>query len=130
MGQRHGAFTHYHPDSSAAKSYSWFENDTQQWIAFPWELESYLVPVKGWSATHDSTEIRVPYVSGPLLYQGSLNLADNIMDRPYGTHHVYYPDGSVKAAIDYDKDSMSVYSRSGQLMEVITPQQWRWRQMQ
>lgn len=126
-GLKHGAQSHYHPDSSVANMYSWHERGNQVWMVFPWELERYIVPVKGWSAGMDSVEIRVPYVSGQLMYSGYLNHGERILDVAYGRHRAYYPDGQLRAIIDYDQDSMTIYSPQGAVLERTTPRRWRGR---
>jgi antitoxin component YwqK of YwqJK toxin-antitoxin module len=126
-GLKHGAQSHYHLDSSVAVMYSWHERGNQVWIVFPWELEHHIVPVKGWSARRDSVEISVPYVSGQLMYSGYLNRGERIFDVPYGMHRSYYPNGRLRAIIDYDQDSMTIYSPQGAVLERTTPRRWRGR---
>ena len=129
-GVRNGLCNEYQPDSATAVFQSLYVNDTSVYLVFPWDLAYFIVPVKGWRVDKDSVEVDVKYLSGQPLYHGYFNRSSgNTRAAPYGEHRAYYEDGALKAAIDYDKDSMVVYNRRGQEIERLTPWQWRGRQL-
>ncbi|MFZ1659515.1 MAG: hypothetical protein WAT61_11860 [Flavobacteriales bacterium] len=129
-GLRNGLCSQYDPDSTTAMFQSWYENDTSVYLVFPWGLAFYIVPVKGWHADKDSVEVNVKYLSGQPLYHGYLNRSsDTTLAVPYGEHRAYYNDGSLKATVNYDKDSMVLFNKKGQVIERTTPRKWRGRQL-
>ncbi|MFM9984633.1 MAG: toxin-antitoxin system YwqK family antitoxin, partial [Flavobacteriales bacterium] len=70
-GQLHGLILDYYPDSTSAHYAAYYEQDKHVWTAYPWELESYIVPVKGFHSSKDTVEISVPYNSGKTMYVGT-----------------------------------------------------------
>lgn len=129
-GVRNGLRMKYHPDSVSADFQSLYISDTSIYLVFPWELASYIVPVKGWRTDKDSVEVDVKYLTGQPLYHGYLNRSvgyDGAV--PYGDHRAYYEDGSLKAIINYDVDSLVVFDRYGQILERTTPRKWHGRQL-
>ena len=129
-GVRNGLCMQYDPDSATAMFQSWYENDTSIYLVFPWDLAFFIVPVKGWRTNKDSVEVEVKYLSGQPLYHGYLNRSSgNTRAAPKGEHRAYYDDGSLKATINYDKDSMVVFKRKDQGIEWTTPRKWQGRQL-
>lgn len=129
-GIRHGYFLHYNPDSTFGNFVTYWENGQKVWSAFPWELESYIVPIKGFLTERDKVEIKVPYNSGKLMYQGTIVAKGGNSGRAIGLHKAYYESGELKATVDYDKDSINVYSKDGKLIESEKIDKWRGRRIE
>ena len=113
-----------------ATHYGLYTHNVQQWLVFPWELEAYIVPVKGGSTRLDSVTYFVPYLSGDSLYHGHMRAAEKLKDRYYGVHRAYDPGNKLKAIIDYDQDSMWVFDRAGRLTERTKPHLWQGKVLQ
>jgi len=124
-GVRNGYFLHYNPDSIFGKFVTFWQDGRKLWSAFPWELNSYLVPVKGFLSELDSVEIKVPYNSGQLMYTGLIATRGGGRAEPIGHHVAFYESGSVKASIDYDADSIRIFSREGELIKSETISSWQ-----
>src|SRR5690606_11249585 len=120
-GKKHGYVQIYHPDSTTLEACYYYQNDTLQWNSYPWELNTYILPVKGMSTERDCVEVRIPYVNGKLMYTGWLSGKYGKKEHPeryrsaIGVHTVFYPNGNIQAVVDYDIDSIIAYNEDGSL---------------
>ena len=115
----------YHPDSTSAHYAAYYEHGTHVWSAFPWELESYIVPVKGFHSSKDTVEISVPYNSGKTMYVGTIVSTDSNHAKGIGMHRAYYETGEIKALVDYGKKTISLFEQNGQLIKTTTISHWK-----
>ena len=130
MGVLDGRARHYHPDSSFAMYQSFYENGEPVYLVFPWELATYIVPVKGWRAWRDSVEVKVDWLNGKHMYHGYLRVSEpDSLTSAFGMHQAYYEDGTLKATIDYDRETIVLFDRSGKVVEQTTPSRWRGKQL-
>lgn len=116
-GKRYGYFLHYHPDSIVADFVSYYENDTFIWFAFPVELKRYFVPIKGFVSSADSVYIKIPYTSGLLFYEGMIQADAEQNGLAVGIHKLYYETGQLNAWVNYEEDSIIVYSKNGDILK-------------
>lgn len=110
-GKRHGYYLHYQPDSTVARFVVYYQNDTAIWHGFPSELVLYFIPIKGFSSEIDSVYVKVPYVSGNLMYEGWVKNDSEYNTHAIGLHKLYYETGQLKAWINYSEDSIIVYNK-------------------
>lgn len=116
-GIQHGYDLHYHPDSTSARFCSFFEHGEKIWFTFPEIIEIYNSSVKGQSIYRDTVEMIVPYNSGKILYKGTFISNGDNYAKEIGIHKSYYESGEIKALIDYDNDSIILYSKEGKIIE-------------
>src|SRR5690554_8197661 len=113
-GIRQGYFMHYEPNTSSAKFLTFWKDNQKLWSTFPIMIETDFVPVKGFiNSTNKEIEIVVPYISGKTLSIGTINEEG----RPIGKQRIYYKTQEPKTLIDYDVDSIKIYSKTGKLLE-------------
>lgn len=113
-GDREGYAMLYSPNSSAAKFVTFWKENKKMWATFPNLIENSFLPDKGFiNSTNKEVEIIVPYVSGETLLIGTID-KNGI---PIGKHRVYYETQELKAIIDYDSDSLRIFTRTGVLEE-------------
>jgi len=110
-GKRYGYYLHYQPDSTVARFVVYYQNDTAIWHGFPSELVLYFIPIKGFSSEIDSVYVKVPYVSGNLMYEGWVKNDSEYNTHARGLHKLYYETGQLKAWINYSEDSIIVYNK-------------------
>lgn len=131
-GIKHGYDLHYAPDSTSGSFVRFWEQGENVWAAFPWELESYIVPVKGFHTSRDTVEIKVPYNTGELMYQGTIARKSNSsrMGHGVGIHQAFYASGELKARVDYTRDTIYIFNKRGQLIESEKIGVWRGRRVE
>jgi len=125
-GVKHGLSIHYHPDSSAARFITLWDNDKAIWLAFPNILESSFVSLKGFILHIDSAKLEIPYVSGKLLYSGTIikKEPDINLGYPIGIHKVFYETGELKALVDFDSRKLTVYDKGGEIIREEPILEW------
>ena len=116
-GKRHGYYLHYQPDSTVARFVVYYQNDTAIWHGFPSELALYFIPIKGFSSEIDSVYVKVPYVSGNLMYEGWVKNNKNNQTVPIREHKVYFESGKLQAKIDYALDTMIIYNSKEEIQK-------------
>lgn len=126
-GIQHGYYLDYKVDSTAASYVSYWENGVRLWSAFPWELESYIVTVKGFLTSQKEVYIKVPYNSGKLMYEGKLVTDDDGRCKAVGVHKAYYETGEIKSTVDYNIDSIFIFDQNGHLLLSEKTRSWRGR---
>lgn len=129
-GIKHGYFLHYDPKCTFARFVTYRENGQSVWSAFPWELESYIVPIKGFITNRDKIEINVPYNSGKLMYNGTIVSNEGKLVNAIGLHTAYYESGEIKALVDYDSDTIKIFNKDGELIESEKIDNWRGRRIE
>ena len=112
-GQLDGLLLNYYPDSTSANYAAYYEHGSHVWSAYPWELESYIVPVKGFHTSKDTVEINVPYNSGKNMYVGTIVSTDSNHAKGIGIHRAYYESGGIKAIVNYDKMRITIFNQNG-----------------
>ncbi len=129
-GKKNGYVQLYHPDSTTIEACYFYVDDSLQWTSFPWELNTYILPIKGLTTTRDCVEVKIPYTNGDLMYTGWLSNKQKIMEHPkryycaIGTHKVFYPSGNLQAIVFYDKDSIIAYNEDGSLFAHTSFRNW------
>jgi antitoxin component YwqK of YwqJK toxin-antitoxin module len=131
-GIKHGYYLHYEPASTSGRVVSFYDQGEYVWSAFPWDLESFIVPVKGFHTSRDTVEIKVPYNTGELMYKGSIVGERNSsrMSHGVGIHQAYYATGELKARVDYTIDTIYIFNKRGQLVESEKIDDWRGRRVE
>lgn len=116
-GIRDGYFLHYAPKSRTAKFATFWKDGKKLWSAFPDQLDLSIIPSKGFITDEDTIEIKIPYNSGKLLYQGRIISPAKIEDECIGKHTLWFENGKIRAIIDYDRDSIKIYNEKGKLLQ-------------
>lgn len=119
LGIREGYSLHYHPDSLVGRFISFYKHDSTIWFGFPEALKYCYFPVKEFSCSVDSVDVKIPYNTGELMYEGKI-IQESNRGKPVGTHFVYYKSGIVEAKIDYDSDSLFIFDEKGKLTQQFT----------
>ncbi len=118
-GKRDGFWQSYEPNARTARFATYWENGQRLWMAFPEILVRQGIPIKGFLLDIDSVEVKVPYVSGKLLYKGVV-MRQKVGFKCIGTHHTFYESGGIKVIADYDTDVYEVYDEAGKLIKKST----------
>lgn len=96
------------------------------WGGFPSEGQKFVVPVKEFHISVDSTYVVCPNIYGSTWYEGSFCLLPDslnngrLLPHRYGIHRVYHNNGNLKAIVDYDEETIQEFDSLGEMSHHTT----------
>jgi antitoxin component YwqK of YwqJK toxin-antitoxin module len=105
-GKKNGYFRHYYgnKEDSSVLAISLYKLDSLIWTGYPACDKRYIVNVKGFHSSLDSTFIEVPHMNGNIWYRGAL-----VNNLEVGEHYIYKENGKLYATVDYDSKQITEY---------------------
>jgi len=103
---------------------SMYENDSLVWAVFSEMILDEILSDKGPICYRESVPIKLYYLSGKLMYEGTITNEDTEFPGK-GLHKVYYEGGKLKALADYDKQEIKIFKKSGKLHFTGSFEDWR-----
>jgi hypothetical protein len=124
-GKKNGLSQTFIPGSVTALFATFYLNDDHQWLAYPYEMVQYIVPVKGPRTELDSTTIKIYYLSGQLLYEGKFHGSKTGAAQGFGIHNSYYENGKNRSVLNYNSDSITTYDQKGNMQQMSGIRKYR-----
>jgi hypothetical protein len=118
-GQKEGLQFSYYGKKESILMVNYYANGNHIWGGFPAAGRDFVIPIKDFHISIDSTYVKAPYVNGQTWYEGSFCLLPDSMNNGrllpyrYGVHKVYYMNGNLKAIVDYNKETIQEFDSLG-----------------
>tara|TARA_R110002124_G_scaffold186179_1_gene353711 strand:- start:445 stop:1137 length:693 start_codon:yes stop_codon:yes gene_type:complete len=118
-GQKDGFQFSYYGQKDSILMLNFYADGNHIWGGFPAAGRDFVIPLKDFHISVDSTYVKAPYINGQTWYEGrfcllpdSLNNGRHLPHR-YGVHKVYHLNGNLKAIVDYNKESIQEFDSLG-----------------
>lgn len=121
-GKKEGFEYLYYGEKESLLGVNYYENGAHIWSGCPTAGRAYVIPVKEFQISKDSTYVKAPYINGQLWYEGSFCLLPDktnnglLMPHRYGIHKVYHMNGKIKGIIDNSKETIQEFDSLGNLL--------------
>lgn len=118
-GQKDGLQFSYYGKKESILMVSYYNNGKRIWSGFPAAGRDFVIPLKDFYISVDSTHIKAPYINGQTWYEGSFCLLPDslnngrLLPHRYGIHKIYHMNGIIKGIVDYDNETIQEFDSLG-----------------
>jgi len=118
-GHKEGFQFTYYGEKESILMVNYYADGNHIWGGFPAAGRDYVIPIKDFHISVDSTFVSAPYINGQTWYEGNFCLLPDslnngrILPHRYGVHKVYHMNGKIKAIVDYNDKTIQKYDSLG-----------------
>lgn len=118
-GQKDGFQFSYYGEKESILMVNFYTDGNHIWGGFPAAGRDFVIPLKDFHISVDSTYVKAPYINGQTWYEGRFCLLPDslnngrLLPHRYGVHKVYHMNGNLKAIVDYNKETIQEFDSLG-----------------